>query len=124
MRVWERRGKVSEDTLDALVWTTALNLARNRLRWRRLRRHDPLDESSHGLSSPEASADFLAERQLHHALRKLPHPWQQVILLSHFSGLAGAQIAAVLGVPVGTVASRKHQAMARLKSLMGATFDA
>lgn len=127
MRVWERRGKVTEDTLDALdalVWTTALNLARNRLRWRRLRRHDPLDGASQTLSTAESSADFLAERQLHRALQQLPQAWQQVLLLSHFSGLSGAEIAAVLGIPAGTVASRKHQAMARLKTLMGARSDA
>lgn len=124
MRVWERRGTVAQDTLDALVWTTALNLARNRLRWRRLRRHDPLEDASQALSTPESSADFLAERQLHRALRQLPQAWQQVLLLSHFGGLSGAEIAAVLGIPAGTVASRKHQAMARLKTLMGAPSDA
>lgn len=118
VRVWERRDKVEEATLDALVWTTALNLAKNRLRWRLLRRHDTLDEASLHLAADTRSQDFLAMRQLHQALRKLPHGWQQVLLLSEFSGLRGTEIAAVLGIPAGTVASRKHLALERLKTLM------
>ncbi|WEN15996.1 sigma-70 family RNA polymerase sigma factor [Rhodanobacter sp. AS-Z3] len=124
VRVWERRDKVDETTLDALVWTTALNLAKNRLRWRVLRRHDTLDEASSPLASDAKPQDFLATRQLHEALRKLPRAWQQVLLLSEFSGLRGTEIASVLGIPAGTVASRKHLAMERLKTLMGASFDA
>lgn len=117
VRVWERRGRVSESTLDALVWTTALNLARNRLRWRRLWRHEKVDESlpSAG-ASPE---DFLAAKRLRAALRKLPPASRDVLLLSEFSGLRGEEIAALLGIPAGTVASRKHKAIARLKALLG-----
>ncbi len=36
MRIWEKRASVDETKLDNLVWMTALNLARNRLRWRAL----------------------------------------------------------------------------------------
>lgn len=124
MRVWERRDKVDETTLDALIWTTAINLAKNRLRWRLLRRHDVLDEESLPLPADAQPQDFLATRQLHQALRKLPRAWQQALLLSEFSGMRGTEIAAVLGIPAGTVASRKHLAMERLKVLMGARSDA
>lgn len=124
VRVWERRDKVDETTLDALVWTTALNLARNRLRWRLLRRHADVDDASLQLSGDTRAPDFLAMRALHKALRQLPHASQQVLLLSEFSGMRGDEIAKILGIPAGTVASRKHQAMARLKILLGADLDA
>ena len=124
VRVWERRDKVDETTLDALVWTTALNLAKNRLRWRLLRRHDDVDDASLQLPADARAQDFLAARELHKALQQLPHAWQQVLLLSEFSGMRGEEIAKILGIPAGTVASRKHQAMARLKILLGATLDA
>ncbi|MEO8777998.1 MAG: RNA polymerase sigma factor [Rhodanobacter sp.] len=116
VRVWERRDKVEEVTLDALVWTTALNLARNRLRWRKLRRHEPLDDA---LSAETVTEDFLATRRLHKALHQLPSVSRDVLLLAEFSGLRGTEIASVLGIPAGTVASRKHQAMERLKILLG-----
>lgn len=118
LRVWQRRAQVDEATLDALVWTTALNLAKNRLRWRVLRRHEPLDEALVAVADDTAEPDFLATRRLHAALRKLPRSAQQVLLLSQFSGLSGRELANVLGIPPGTVASRKHAAMARLKQLM------
>lgn len=119
VRLWERRDKVVETTLDALVWTTALNLAKNRLRWRLLRRHDDIDEAACE-SNDESAQDFLATRRLHRALRQLPRQAQQVLLLSEFGGMSGSEIAMVLGIPAGTVASRKHLALARLKVLMGA----
>jgi RNA polymerase sigma-70 factor (ECF subfamily) len=117
VRIWERRERVSEPTLDALVWTTALNLARNRLRWRRLWRHEPVDESlpSSGVS-PE---DFLATQRLRAALRQLPPVSRDVLLLSEFGGLRGEEVAALLGIPAGTVASRKHNAITRLRALLG-----
>ncbi len=122
MRVWARRQRVDEATLDALVWTTALNLARNRLRRHRLWRHVPLDAD---MSAPdEADGDFLARRRLHAAMRQLPVKSRDVLLLSEFSGLRGREIAAMLGIPAGTVASRKHAAMEQLKSLLGGGTDA
>ena len=121
VRVWERRDKVDESTLDALVWSTALNLARNRLRWRKLRRHEPLDDV---LSADTVTEDFLATRRLHQALRQLPSVSREVLLLAEFSGLRGAEIASVLGIAEGTVASRKHHAMERLKILLGENFHA
>jgi len=123
MRVWERRSKVDEATLDALVWTTALNLARNRLRWRKLWRHVPLDEAE-AMPHDAGGGDFLATRRLRQALRELPPASRDVLLLAEFSGLRGAEIATVLGIPAGTVASRKHHAMERLKALLGEPVDA
>lgn len=119
MRVWERGAGVEEATLDALVWTTALNLARNRLRWRRLWRHGPLEDAAELSAADDGELDFLATRRLHEALRQLPAVSRDVLLLAQFSGLRGAEIAAVLGIPAGTVASRKHHAMERLKVLLG-----
>jgi RNA polymerase sigma-70 factor (ECF subfamily) len=52
-------------------------------------------------------------------LRELPAAMRDVLLLAEFSSLRGAEIAAVLGIPAGTVASRKHHAMERLKTLLG-----
>lgn len=115
LRLWARRARVREATLDALVWRTALNLARNRLRWRRLRRHEPLP----ALPAAEEGADPLAVQRLHAALKALPGTSREVLLLARFGGLTGREIAAALGIRPGTVASRTHHAMARLRQLLG-----
>lgn len=117
VRVWERRAQVDPVRLDALVWTTALHLARNRMRWHRLRQFVAIDETELEAGAMEP-ADFLATRRLRRALQSLPRTAREVLLLSEFSGLTGAEIAQVLGIPPGTVASRKHHAMARLRALL------
>lgn len=123
LRVWERRRRVEPDTVDALVWTTALNLARNRLRWRRRWQSVELDEEALPADLGD-SGDFLASRRVQAALRRLPAALRDVLLLSEFSGLRGSEIAAVLGIPVGTVASRKHHAIGQLKAMLGDAVDA
>lgn len=121
LRVWQRRDRVEIDTLDALVWTAALNLARNRLRWRCLWRSEPIDaEWPDGGPGPEAAAENRSrQRRLHRALKRLPPVMRDVLLLGEFSGLTHADIAAVLKIPTGTVASRRYHALRRLRTLVG-----
>lgn len=120
LRVWQRRKQVDAEKLDALIWTAALNLARNRLRWRRLWRSDALDaEWPDSQPSPETAADFLSQqRRLHAALANLPAAMREVLLLGEFSGLSQADIASVLRIPPGTVASRRHHALRKLRALL------
>lgn len=125
LRVWRRRGQVAVDRLDSLVWVSALNLARNRLRWRRLWRFETFDAEwpDHALS-PEGSANRLTQqRRLHYALKHLPGAMRDVVLLSKFAELSHAEIAAVLQIPSGTVGSRLHQALGRLRALLSGDGD-
>lgn len=117
VRVWQRRERVEVDKLESLVWTAALNLARNRLRWRKLWRTEALDiEWPDDLPGPEAVAENQVQQsRLHAALTRLPAGMREVILLGEFSGLSQADIAAVLRIPPGTVASRRHHALRRLR---------
>lgn len=119
LRLWDRRARVDAARIDALAWTTALNLARNRLRWRRLRGWpappDTLDEVAGG-EDPQATAE---QAGLHAALRRLPVAMLQVVLMAEFSGMSGREIGAVLGIPEGTVASRRNAAVRRLRQWLG-----
>ena len=45
LQVWRRRGGVGAESLEGLVFTTALNLARNQLRWQSLRAFVGLDQA-------------------------------------------------------------------------------
>jgi RNA polymerase sigma factor (sigma-70 family) len=120
LRAWERRDRVDAERLDSLVWVSALNLARNRLRWQRLWRTEAFDaEWPDGGSSPEQDADaVMQQHRLHHALKQLPTAMREVIVLSEFSGLTQAEIATVLRIPPGTVASRRHHALSKLRLLL------
>jgi len=58
-----------------------------------------------------------------HAVLSLPEPQRAVFLLSHYEGLSYAEIADALDCPVGTVASRKHQATETLRRKLSAWKD-
>jgi len=52
------------------------------------------------------------------ALDQLPQSLRDVVVLSFFDGLSHAEISAVLDIPEGTVKSRRHHAMKRLRTLL------
>jgi RNA polymerase sigma-70 factor (ECF subfamily) len=76
---------------------------------------------------PERIVEEHAMRDwLWHAIDELSPPLRMVVLLRHFSGMVNSyeRIAAVCGVPVGTVRSRLHQARAALADAMIRTAEA
>ena len=119
LRLWQRKARVDAGRIDALAWTAALNLARNRLRWRRLRGWPAAPETMDAIAGggdPQAAAE---QAGLHAALRRLPVAMLEVVLMAEFSGMAAREIAQVLGIPEGTVASRRHGALQRMKQWLG-----
>jgi RNA polymerase sigma-70 factor, ECF subfamily len=108
--------------------TIAVNLARNRRRslgryLAALRRF--------GQASPEPVAQ-LAEtsgqqweaQQLWLAVRRLRSTDQQVIYLRFFLELSEAEMAATLNVAAGTIKSRLHRALGRLRGVVNEDFPA
>lgn len=119
VRVWSLRDRVDAARLDALVWTAALNVARNRLRWQRLRRGTAVAAATADDDPFQATERVQRDRRLRLALARLPRALRAVLLLSEFGGLSLAQIAQILRVPPGTVGSRKHVALQRLRAALG-----
>lgn len=65
--------------------------------------------------SPEAAhLEAVRKTMVHRALRDLSDLNREIILLKEIQGLGLEQIAAILGVPVGTVKSRSHRARLEL----------
>ena len=58
--------------------------------------------------------DETAEQWLHDAVDELPEPLQNVIRLVYFQELKYREAAEALNIPVGTVKSRMHAAVAKL----------
>ena len=66
--------------------------------------------------------EILAREEQQEALRRaidqLPDEQKAVVILSEIQGMKYQDIGEILGVPVGTVKSRMHTAMEKLKDLL------
>jgi len=70
--------------------------------------------------APDDSARRAEERErVHSALATLPEHHRTIIMLSDLEGLSYREIAEVLGIPMGTVMSRLHNARKRLREALG-----
>ena len=102
------------DNPEAWLRTVALNLTRSH--WRRLRRQLALLPDLVPDDPPEdLSPDRVA---LLTALRRLPRAQQETIALHHLADLPVAEVAATLGVPVGTVKARLSRGRAALAGML------
>lgn len=133
---------------DAWLFRIAMNGLRDEMR-RRKRQAKPTDmgpgassgrdEQSGGWASAQqtivsggpsvpddpAQAAIKAEQiqRLKKAIQQLSPADQQIIHLRHSAGLSFAQIADTLEQPLGTVLSRGHRALSKLKKLMTQTTE-
>ncbi len=117
--------------LRAWLFQVTVNVARNRVRVRRL--------AETPLGSPDGTRDVLADRpdDLHEApeqaaerqdeqarlaaiVATLPERYRAAVVLRHVQGLSYPEIAAALGQPTGTVKSNVHRGVAALRAALDA----
>ncbi len=129
LRVYRHMGRFrGRSSLKTWIYRVALNCCRSRLSRRRL----PV------LSVPDAAGDVLERirdrragperlaigkdraRQLFDALLKLPRVYREAVVLRDVEELAYDEIAAVLGVRLGTVRSRIARGRDRLRRMLEA----
>ena len=127
-RIFVRRMEFQPDgKFSTFLWRVALNLCYDELRRRQRRPEfslDELDEDDAGaLPDGEPSpAARLEERERGEAVRatlqRLPEHYRAVVVLRHYENLKFREIAAVLGIPEGTVKSRMAEALDQLAVLL------
>jgi RNA polymerase sigma-70 factor, ECF subfamily len=110
-----------ESRLSTWLFQIAVRAA---LRTRHRRRRRPLADL--GDHEPGGGADPVAaaiEREhataLLAAIAELPAAQRSVLGLASLQGMSNADVAAVLGIPVGTVGSRLFEAKQRLRAVLG-----
>lgn len=98
------------------IFQIAVNLARD---WRRRPPAVPAEpERVDALVAADGVASVQAGVDVERLLASLPEPQRAVVVLRHFHDLGEDEVAAILGIPRGTVKSRLHTAMARLTALV------
>jgi RNA polymerase sigma-70 factor (ECF subfamily) len=63
-------------------------------------------------------ADIAADVELRQCINRLADQLKEVVELAFFAGLTDREAGEVLGIPAGTVASRKHRAIAELRNAL------
>jgi len=110
----------SPEAAAGYLRTSVINGCRSALRRRRVRRRHPEAEL---LPAGSAVDDQLLAAEEHGrvlaAVRTLPRRQREVLVLRYWSDLSEADIAATLGVAVGTVKSNASRGLARLEKLLG-----
>jgi RNA polymerase sigma factor (sigma-70 family) len=102
-----RRSFRGEGCLEAWLWRIVLNVARDRLRSRRL--EVTFEESASISEAADSDGDLRA------SLLSLPERQRLAVFLRYYADLSYEQIADALGVRVGTVAASLNAAHASLR---------
>lgn len=123
MRLWRMKNRVRPETVAPLLYRIAVNLAANRRRAKKVRQWVGLESIKETLTANRNNGGQFAIRERELALRQaveaLPERLRRVILLSEFSGLTYEEIGQSLGIPSGTVGSRRNAAMKVLREKLG-----
>ncbi len=125
LTAWRHFGELRDrERFDAWFGRILVNACRDRLRARRWTPvsldADPATERPQGIPSALASADGTDTIAVHHALgtalRTLSPDHREVVVLRFYFDLTIDQIAARTGARAGTVKSRLHHALRRLRA--------
>jgi len=117
-RAWSRFAQWRAGS-DLRAWLFGImhNLRVDQLRRGSLPTHS-LDDDACEVPTRATQSDRLEVIDLESALRQLPDDQREVLLLVGLEEMSYAEIAAALGIPIGTVMSRLSRGRERLRQIM------
>jgi RNA polymerase sigma factor (sigma-70 family) len=124
LKAWRAAGSIDPDReLGPWLATIARRVAIDVYRREARRAVSPLEAAAPDnpalVSPPVAPDDTYDIWEVRRAVSALPEEERDVVRHQHFDGLTHAEIAARLGIPVGTVKSRSFRAHRRLAAELG-----
>jgi RNA polymerase sigma-70 factor (sigma-E family) len=116
---WSRlRHEDPEAYVRTVLYREQVSFWRRRGRRREVTTPVPPD---HGYADPTPGADL--RLSMREALLRLPADQRAVLVLRYYEDLTETQVAAILDCSVGTVRSRTHRAVTRLRALLPEASD-
>jgi RNA polymerase sigma-70 factor (ECF subfamily) len=122
VRLYQHRERLVENSnISAWLFTTLVNLCRNRHRWRERHPSVSLDEPAAREPATEAPApgDAMERREtleaLGAAIDRLPHELKATLLLHHYDHLSYREIGEITGCSERGVETRLYRARQRLR---------
>lgn len=116
VRVYRSWDKIRDRQKPAAYARTVLvNRHRSLLRRARVEAKH-LVSRTHTPTVPEIGEDGVVVWQ---AMKKLPGRERELLILRYYEDMPQAEIADVLGIPIGTVKSLTHRALGRLRQVLG-----
>jgi RNA polymerase sigma-70 factor, ECF subfamily len=118
-----RRKPVASNADEIRPWMfTIMRHVWQNERRRMSRSHQTFLEDPEAVASPECTETTVSRKllvsEVRAAIDSLPVMWREMVVMRDIEDLSYAQIAAVLGCPVGTVMSRLARARAALRQLL------
>lgn len=112
-----KRGRVED--VGAYVRQTVVNLVRGGWRHRAVRRRHQHEFVSPAATPNRFESDADQRDAMWAVLAQLSEGQRNVIVLRYYEDLSEAEVAALLGVSVGTVKTQSSRGLARLRELLG-----
>ena len=124
LAVWRTAAAFRAERAKASTWILTLvhRRAVDVVRREERRRTEPLDDATRDTATSESAEDaawlgFERER-VQQALRQLPDTQREAIELAYYGGYSQSELAARLGMPLGTIKSRMFAGLTRLRELL------
>ena len=117
LRCWRSRSRITPEALEPVLFRTALNLASNRRRSRRLWRFVGFADAPDAMPVT-GDCGAILPRSVDTAIRAMPDRLRRVLLLTEIAGMSYAEVAKTLGIREGTVGSRRTRAVELLREAL------
>ena len=116
VQAWRQADRFDVRRGNVLAWLSIMTRSRSLDRWRRrtTRRESGVSEA-HELEAPRRVDNVAEGWAARTALAELPEEQRQLLELAYWEGLSQTEIAARLGLPLGTVKTRMRTGLKTLR---------
>ena len=121
IRLWQWKGDVRHATIKSFLYKTIQNIALNEIRRNKLKESLPFVAWIIGPNTLSLESELIQKEDLkllHLAIESLEVELKKTFLLCQYSDLSHDEIARVLDIPAGTVASRKNRALKQIQDII------